>query len=92
FRVARINLLIDDEMSLIDWEDLPSVSEREYIHFPDYQYRVLKNNTNVRWIRSLHEILTGFRSYSYLPKDKEYCLLHCKRASKHTKRWWNNKG
>ena len=66
-------------------------AEEEYINFPDYQYRIFKNKTQVRWIRSLHEILSGYKTYSYLPKDKALCLLHSKHASKHTSRWWNKK-
>lgn len=91
FRVARINLLIDDDKPLIAWEQLSSVDEKEYINFPDYQYRIFKNGTQVRWIRSLHEILSGYKTYSYLPKEKTLCLLHSKHASKHASRWWNNK-
>lgn len=91
FRIARINLLIDDDKPLIAWDKLPAVNKDEYINFPDYQYRIFKNKTKVRWIRSLHEILSGYKSYSYLPSDRELCLLHSKHASKHAKRWWNKK-
>lgn len=91
FRIARINLLIDDDKPLITWHELSSVKEEDYINFPDYQYRIFKNKTQVRWIRSLHEILSGYKTYSYLPKDKALSLLHSKHASKHTSRWWNKK-
>jgi glycosyltransferase involved in cell wall biosynthesis len=55
-----------------------NLNDKEWINFPDYQWRIWKNNKKIQWINKVHERLTGFDHYSALPQSEEYCLFHPK--------------
>jgi glycosyltransferase involved in cell wall biosynthesis len=48
------------------------------INFPDYQWRIWKNNNKINWINKEHERLDGFKEYSALPQSEEFSLFHPK--------------
>ena len=52
------------------------------INFPDYQWRIYKNNSSIKWKNKVHERLDGFKTYSTLPAQDEFCLLHPKTIKK----------
>ena len=52
--------------------------EGDRINFPDYQWRIYKNISSIKWINKVHERLDGFKTYSILPPQDEFCLLHPK--------------
>ncbi len=70
-----------DHMQQWGW----AVNEHGWINFPDYQWRVYRNTTEIRWENKVHEVLTGYATISHLPTDKEWCLLHPKTIEKQIK-------
>jgi hypothetical protein len=52
------------------------VDENGRVNFPDYQWRIYKNNGNIKWKNKVHEVLDGYKTMSHLPTEKEWCLLH----------------
>jgi glycosyltransferase involved in cell wall biosynthesis len=54
------------------------VDEQGRINPWDYQWRVYKNTPTIRWTNKVHEILEGFKKYTYLPPQTEWSLLHVK--------------
>ena len=83
-RVPRINTvegMNQDHMQQWGW----AVNEHGWINFPDYQWRVYRNTTEIRWENKVHEVLTGYATISHLPTDKEWCLLHPKTIEKQIK-------
>jgi glycosyltransferase involved in cell wall biosynthesis len=48
------------------------------INWPDWQTRIYKNKETIRWQNKVHERLTGYETYAFLPDDKEWCLFHNK--------------
>jgi glycosyltransferase involved in cell wall biosynthesis len=54
------------------------IDEQGRINPWDYQWRVYRNNPTVRWVNKVHEILEGFKKYTYLPPQTEWSLLHVK--------------
>jgi glycosyltransferase involved in cell wall biosynthesis len=48
------------------------------VNFPDYQWRIWRNNRDIKWINKVHERLTGFKLYTNLPSLDECCLYHPK--------------
>ena len=40
------------------------------------------SNENIRWIRPLHEYITGCKKYSHLPPHEELSLYHPKTKEK----------
>ena len=56
-----------------------------FVNFPDYQWRIYKNNPEIKWINRVHERLTGYKQYAALPATVDYCLEHHKTISKQEK-------
>ena len=84
YLVARINTvdgLTDEHINKWKW----NVNENNWINFPDYQWRIYKNDSKIVWINKVHERLSGFNTYATLPAAVEYCLLHHKTIEKQEK-------
>lgn len=52
------------------------------INFPDYQSRIYKNLSHIRYERRLHEKVEGFKSYTFVPPQKDYAIVHEKTIEK----------
>jgi glycosyltransferase involved in cell wall biosynthesis len=53
-------------------------TEQGWINFPDYQARIFRNTDNIKWVREVHEVIDGAKTYSHLPPHEELTLLHKK--------------
>lgn len=55
-------------------------NEKGYINFPDYQGRLYKNDSNIKWVGKVHERIEGHLTYTSLPKNDPpyFCLHHVK--------------
>ena len=58
------------------------LNEDGWINFPDWQGRLFKNRPNIRWEKKVHEMITGYKTYSTLHTDKPFCILHPKTIDK----------
>ena len=84
YRVPRINTvegLTQEHIQKWRWR----VDEKGWVNFPDYQWRIYKNDPKVKWVNKVHEVLTGFDIMSDLPPEEEYCLTHDKTIKKQEK-------
>lgn len=52
--------------------------ENERVNFPDYQWRIYRNNKSIKWKNKVHERLEGYKTFSTLPAQDEFCLIHPK--------------
>ncbi len=52
------------------------------INFPDYQSRLYRNLSHIRYQRRLHEKVEGFKSYAFVPPQKDYAIVHEKSIEK----------
>lgn len=52
------------------------------INFPDYQTRLYKNLSHIRYERRLHEKVEGYKSYVFIPAQKDIALVHEKTIEK----------
>ena len=52
------------------------------INFPDPQARLYKNSDKIKWVKPVHEILTGAKVTTALPFEDEFCLIHTKTIEK----------
>ena len=60
-------------------------NDKGWIQWPDFQWRIYKNNPEIKWKNKLHEVLDGFKTYSNLPEVEEYALYHPKTIEKQEK-------
>jgi len=77
FLVPRINVvngLTEAHIKKWEWK----VTENKWVNWPDYQYRIFKNNFNIKWENKVHEIITGAKTGVKLPETIEYALTHIK--------------
>jgi hypothetical protein len=56
-----------------------------FVNFPDYQWRIYKNKSEIKWINKVHEKLTGYKQYAALPAKVDFCLEHHKTITKQEK-------
>lgn len=52
------------------------------INFPDYQSRLYRNKSSIRYERRLHEKVEGYKSYTFIPPQKDYAIVHEKSIEK----------
>lgn len=84
FLVPRINVvngLTQEHIKKWNWH----VNEKKWINWPDYQYRIFKNNFNIKWKNKVHEIIVGAQTGIRLPATQEYALTHIKNIKKQEK-------
>lgn len=85
YLVPRINTvegLTEEHVAKWRWH----VNAAGFVNHPDYQWRIWKNNPEIRWINKVHERLVGFESYAMLPADtRAFSLYHPKTIQKQEK-------
>ena len=60
-------------------------NDKGWIQWPDFQWRIYKNDPEIKWKNKLHEILDGYKTYSNLPEIEEYAIYHPKTIEKQEK-------
>jgi hypothetical protein len=74
-RVNTVEGMSQDHMQQWGW----NVNAEGWINWPDYQWRIWKNKSEIKWINKVHEKLDGFSTYTLLPADTEaFSLYHPK--------------
>jgi len=63
------------------------VNQAGWINWPDYQTRIIKNVSSIRYSNRLHERLTGFEKPVNLNADPTIALWHIKSVEKQDNRW-----
>ena len=84
FLVPRINTvegLTEQHIKQWGW----NVDYHNRVNFPDYQWRVWKNVSTIKWINKVHERLDGFGLYTNFPPLEEMCLYHPKDIARQEK-------
>ena len=84
FWVPRINTvkgLTEEHIKKWGWVVDPDGK----VNFPDYQCRIFKNVKRIKWKNKVHEILTGYKTESQLPANKEFCIYHPKTIERQEK-------
>jgi len=78
--LPRLNYFIgvtDQDIQMWGWKFYDGM-----INFPDYQSRIYKNLSHIRYQRRLHEKVEGFKSYVFIPPQKDYAIIHEKTIEK----------
>lgn len=73
-RVNIVNGLTGEHIGKWNW----TVDAKGRVNFPDYQLRIYKNSDSIKWSGDVHEVLIGYRTYSFLPADENFALIHVK--------------
>ena len=80
-RVNTVSGITDEHIQKWGWR----VSEKGWVNYPDYQSRIFKNSSEIRWQNKVHERIMGVKTYSHLPPHEELSLYHPKTIQKQEK-------
>ena len=80
-RINTVKGLTQEHIQKWRWR----VNEKEWINFPDFQFRIYKNSQNINWKNKVHEVLEGFTTISELPLEEPWCLIHDKTIERQEK-------
>jgi glycosyltransferase involved in cell wall biosynthesis len=84
FLVPRINTvagLTQQHIAQWGWR----VDQHQRVNWPDYQFRICKNKSEIYWVNKVHERLVGYETVSQLPSEDIYALGHHKTIQKQEK-------
>jgi len=84
FLVPRVNTvegLTPQHIQRWGW----NVNEKQWVNWPDYQWRIYKNIPAITWKNKVHEVLDGYKTMSLLPREEEYALYHPKTIDRQEK-------
>ena len=73
-RVNTVEGLTSEHIQIWGW----NVNDKEWVNWPDYQWRIWKNKPGIKWKNKVHEVLDGHKSYAALPSQEEFALYHPK--------------
>ena len=73
-RVNTVEGLTPEHIQKWGW----NVNSEGWVNWPDFQWRIYRNTSEIRWVNKVHERLEGFKSYTTLPMEEDYSLYHPK--------------
>ena len=80
-RVNTVSGLTQEHITKWRW----NVDKEDRVNWPDYQWRIWKNKPEIKWVNKVHEVLTGFETFSPLPQYPELALQHPKTIERQEK-------
>ena len=84
FLVPRVNTvegLTPEHIQKWGWR----VNDAGWVNWPDYQWRIWKNDPKIEWVNKVHERLSGFKTYTAIPDVEYFALYHPKTIDKQEK-------
>jgi len=73
-RINIVNGLTQEDVNKWRWR----VNEMGWVMWPDFQTRIFQNKPDIKWKNKVHEVITGHKSFTTLPEEKEWALYHIK--------------
>ena len=80
-RVNTVEGLTDEWANKWGWR----VTKNGWVNYPDYQARVFRNIDEIKWVRPVHEHISGCKTYAHIPPHEELSLYHPKTIDKQIK-------
>jgi len=84
FFVPRVNTvegLTKEHIQKWRWQ----VNDKGWVNFPDYQTRLYRRTSEIRWEGKVHERIVGYNTLSVLPQEEDFCLYHPKQIERQEK-------
>lgn len=84
-RVPRVNTvegLTEGHIRKWGWQ----VNEQGWVNYPDYQWRIYRNDPRIRWWGHVHEKIHGHATFAHLPMEEtDLALRHAKTIERQEK-------
>ena len=84
FFVPRVNTvegLTKEHIEKWRW----NLNDKGWVNFPDYQTRLYRRTSEIRWEGKVHERIVGYNTLSVLPQEEEFSLYHHKQIERQEK-------
>jgi len=73
-RVNTVEGLTQEDIRRFGW----NVNDQGWVMWPDYQGRLYRNQPNIYWQGKVHERIVGMKTWSFLPEDSDWAIIHAK--------------
>lgn len=73
-RINTVEGLTQEHINRWGW----NVNDKGWVNWPDYQWRIYRNTSEIKWINKVHERLDGFKTFATLGDHGYYFLEHPK--------------
>jgi hypothetical protein len=73
-RVNTVEGLTQEHIQKWGWV----IDNQGWVNYPDFQWRIYKNTSSIKWVNKVHERLIGYKTISNLPQTEDYSLYHPK--------------
>jgi hypothetical protein len=73
-RINTVEGLTQEHINKWGW----NVNDKGWVNWPDYQWRIYRNTSEIKWINKVHERLDGFKTFATLGDHGYYFLEHPK--------------
>ena len=80
-RVNTVEGLTPEHIAKWGW----NVTDTGWVNWPDFQWRIWRNVSEIKWVNKVHERLDGFKTYTMLPDVEYFALYHPKTIDKQEK-------
>jgi len=80
-RVNTVEGLTQEHIQKWGWV----VDNQGWVNYPDFQWRIYKNTSDIKWINKVHERLIGYKTISNLPQMEACSLYHPKTIERQEK-------
>lgn len=80
-RINTVSGLTQEHIQRWGW----NVDSLGRVNWPDYQTRIYRNSTNIKWKNKVHEVIEGYKQYTVLPAVDELALIHPKTIERQEK-------
>lgn len=80
-RVNTVNGITQEHINKWQWR----LDNKGWINFPDFQWRIYKNTLEIKWVNKVHEVLSGFKTFTPLPAEEEWSIYHPKDIERQTR-------
>ncbi len=67
-RVNTVEGLTQEHIQKWGW----NINSEGWVNWPDYQWRIYRNTSDIKWVNKVHERLEGFKTYTTLPMEEDY--------------------
>jgi glycosyltransferase involved in cell wall biosynthesis len=80
-RVNTVEGLTQEHIQKWGWV----VNNQGWVNYPDFQWRIYKNTSDIKWVNKVHERLIGYKTISNLPQMEACSLYHPKTIERQEK-------
>ena len=80
-RVNTVDGITEEHIKKWNW----NVNNKGWVNYPDYQARIYKNVDYIKWVRPVHEIIKGAKTFTHLPPYEQLSFYHHKKIDKQEK-------